>query len=256
MRKVLQLLLICALAVLLPMAKAAQAEQPQLILRLQRDFGYGGFGEIEGSFSLSASGPSDLERVIFYLDDTSIAEVTQPPFQWKFHTSNFPPGMHTMSAVGYTRDGQEWHSNVLRAKFLTSAEAQRAMVRLLIPLLGAILGMMALSAAATYLLSGGRRRAKPSGIPRSYGLLGGAICPKCRRPYARHWWALNMGLFTKLDRCPHCGKWALVRIASKEELAAAEATSLEQVAADKPYPSLSEEERLRRELEESRFFDE
>ncbi|MBC7233710.1 MAG: Ig-like domain-containing protein [Chloroflexi bacterium] len=255
MKKVLLPLLLCAVTLsLLPTLKA-QAEEPQLILRLRRDFGYGGFGEIEGTFRLQASGPQDLVRVIFYLDDEPVAEVAQPPFQWQFHTSSFPPGSHTMSAVGYTREGQELHSNVLQARFLTAAEARQATSRLLVTLLGAILGIMVLSAAVTFLLSGGKSRPQPAGIPQNYGFFGGAICPQCKRPFARHWWAPNLGL-AKLDRCPHCGRWSLVGRASREELAAAEAALLEQAAMGKAYPTPSDEERLRRALDETRFLDE
>jgi len=254
MNKYLRHLLTCLGIALLLTILQAQAEEPQLILQLRRDFGYGGLGEIEGTFRLQASGPQDLVRVIFYLDNQPVAEVAQPPFQWQFHTSSFPPGSHTMSAVGYTRKGQELHSNVLQARFLTAAEARQATSRLLVTLLGAILGIMVLSAAVTFLLSGSKSRPQPAGIPQNYGLFGGAICPQCKRPFARHWWAPNVGA-VKLDCCPYCRKWNLVGRASKEELAAAEAALLEGAALGKAYPAPSDEERLRRALDETRFLD-
>ncbi|MBC7261921.1 MAG: Ig-like domain-containing protein, partial [Chloroflexi bacterium] len=177
MKRLLLCLWVCVLLFVLLTVPSARAEEPQLILRLRRDFGYGGFGEIEGRFTLSASGPQDLTRVIFYLDDEPVAEVSQAPFQWQFHTGNFPPGVHTMYAVGYTHDGQELRSNALQVRFLTAAESRQAMSRLLVTLLGAIAGITVLSAAVTFLLSGGRSRPHPSGIPQNYGLFGGAICP-------------------------------------------------------------------------------
>lgn len=254
MRKALLHLWICMLMLTLLNVLLIRAEEPQLLLQLRRDFGYGGFGEIEGRFTLSVSGSQDLVRVIFYIDDKPVAEISQPPFRWRFHTGDFPPGMHTMRAVGYTSDGQELRSNELQARFLSAAESRQAMSRLLVTLLGAILGLMVLSAVVTFLLSGGKSRPQPAGVPKNYGLFGGAVCPKCRRPFARHWWGLNMGL-AKLDRCPYCGKWSLVGRASREELAAAEA-AIEQTAPDKAYPALDAEERLQQELDETRFMDE
>lgn len=254
MRKALLHLLLCALTLVLLIVPTARAEEPQLILRLRRDFGYGGFGEIEGRFTLSASGPPNLARVVFYLDEEAVAEISQPPFQWQFHTGNFSPGTHTMRAVGYTHDGQERHSNVLQVRFLSAAESRQAMSRLLVTLLGAILGIMVISVAVTFLLSGGKPRPRPGGIPQNYGLFGGTICPQCKRPFARHWWGLNIGL-TKLDRCPHCGKWSLVGRASREELSAAEA-ALERVALEEALPAVSAEERLRHELDDTRFLNE
>ena len=60
----------------------------------------------------------------------------------------------------------------------------------------------------------------------------------------------------KLDRCPHCGKWSVVRRATPAELSAAEAAELAAAKAEQAEtPGLSEEERLRQELEDSRYQD-
>lgn len=62
-------------------------------------------------------------------------------------------------------------------------------------------------------------------------------------------------LFGKLERCPHCGKLAIVRRATPAELAAAE----ERLRADREKGikdiSEDEDESLQRALEESRFDD-
>ena len=71
-------------------------------------------------------------------------------------------------------------------------------------------------------LSKPKKRALP-GQPRNYGLLGGAVCPKCGYPFPRHFWGLNLGV-GKLDRCESCGKWSVVTRASADQLAAAEAS--------------------------------
>lgn len=83
-----------------------------------------------------------------------------------------------------------------------------------------------------------------------YGLAGGAICPGCGRAFARH--ALSPNLIAgKLSRCPHCGKWSIVSRATPAALVAAEAAR--QTPAEPAASALSEEERLRRQIEESRY---
>ena len=47
----------------------AQEKDPGISLKLNRDFGYGGFGgEIQGTFSLNASGPDELVEIQFFID--------------------------------------------------------------------------------------------------------------------------------------------------------------------------------------------
>ena len=95
---------------------------------------------------------------------------------------------------------------------------------------------------------------KITGKPRTrhgYGLLGGTVCPKCGKPFGLHWWAPHIGL-GRYDRCPHCGKWSAVRFASAERLREAE-----KLMGDGPgeptVQSVSAEEQLRREIDDSRF---
>jgi len=70
-----------------------------------------------------------------------------------------------------------------------------------------------------------------------------------------HIWGLNMGL-GKFDRCPHCGKWSVVRRVNPDLLAAsaeaAERAARQETAVSEP---LSDEEKLRRQLDDSRFDD-
>jgi hypothetical protein len=60
-------------------------------------------------------------------------------------------------------------------------------------------------------------------------------------------------LVGKLQRCPHCGKWAIVRRASPPELEAAEARWSQESTGT--IETQSEEERLRGMIDESRFED-
>jgi len=114
-------------------------------------------------------------------------------------------------------------------------------------LVGAIMLLATLGPLALERLGGRPRR--PAGARRDYGLLGGAICPKCGRPFGLHWWAPNL-IGSKFDRCSHCGRWSVVGRASHEALAAAEAA--EEAAAPEA-PELNPEEKLRRQIEESRY---
>jgi len=237
------------------LAVTVRAQGPPMNLKLGRLFGYGGFGgELQGVFRLSVSVPNALQRVVFYLDGQPIGEVSQAPFQLQASTDEFPPGRHTFVAVGYTSGGIELHSNEVYSYFLTAEEAGRATRNLIVSLLGGIFGLMALAFLISALLSRGQKPSAELGQPRHYGLFGGAICPKCRRPFGRHWWGLNM-VMGRLDRCPFCGKWSVMQSASREALAAAAADELQQAARGEDVPALSEDERRRRELEDSRFQD-
>jgi hypothetical protein len=243
------------LTILSPFTASAQ-ESAQLTLKLSRNFGYSGFGaDIQGTFTLRASGPQDLRRVTFLIDGSTLGEASQPPFQVQFNTGNYSLGVHTLSAVGYTASGQELQSNVIQANFVTPGEGWSAALKIIIPLFVVILGAAFLSAVIPWLTGRGKTSQVPPGAPRHYGVLGGAVCPKCGRSFSRHWWGLNM-LAGKLDRCPHCGKWSVVRRATPAELSAAEAAELAAAKAEQgEAPGLSEQERLRRELEDSRYQD-
>jgi hypothetical protein len=239
-----------ACALLTVVAPAVCADQQQLTLRLRRDFGYGGFAsDIEGNFTLVASGPSTMARLSFLMDGNPVAEVTQAPFQYRFHTGEFPPGMHTMQAVGYTESGLELRSNVVATRFLTSAQAREGIIGQIAPLLAVIFGLMALSYAVTYVLAHRRGRSRQPG--QGYGIMGGAICPRCKRPYARAFFALRL-IGAQLERCPHCGKWAFVRAASRDELSAAEAAQEPEDSLGPSRPIGSDRE-FQRDLEESRY---
>jgi len=226
---------------------------PQLRLSLRREWGYGGFGgQIQGHFSVRAAGPEDLQQVVFYLDDEVLGTADAPPFRVRFVTDAYPLGPHRLSAVGYAAEGRELRSNTLEVTFVSAEQGWREAGRMLLPVLGVVLGALLLSGLAVYL--GERKRSPaPPGTPRAYGIFGGAVCPKCGRPFGRHWWAPNM-LTAKLDRCPHCGGWSLARAASPEALRAAEEAELAAFhsAAMSPVPPQDEGAQA---LDETRYLD-
>jgi DNA-directed RNA polymerase subunit RPC12/RpoP len=106
-----------------------------------------------------------------------------------------------------------------------------------------------LLAALVPLLMGRKTVNLAPGTPRAYPL-GGGVCPKCNRPFAVHFWGLNL-LNSKYDRCPYCGKWSVVRFASLDKLRAAEQVELEGEKAQ--VPEMSEEEKLKKSLDDSKY---
>lgn len=242
--KPIGLLLVILLGICLPGAAAAQT--PELDLSLRRDFGYGLGGDIEGTFTLSASSANALTRVEFLIDGEVFATSTTAPFRVKFRTDQFDPGLHELSARGYDASGAQYAGEVIRANFLSAEQMRAGIGRILLPLGGILLGIFAL-AIVVQLLTGKRNRFRP-GI---YGAAGGAICRRCELPFSRSLLALNLP-FGKLERCPHCGKWAVVRAANQDRLRAAEARYQQ---ANQPEQSRapSKEAGLERLLDDSRF---
>ncbi len=203
---------------------------------------------------MRVTGPENLNRVEFFIDGNRIGEVDQAPFNLRFSTDNYSRGVHTFQAIGYTGDGQELHSNEIQAEFVSAQESNQAALRIAGPILILVLAAVLISILGPMLLGRGKRSSLPPGASRNYGMMGGAICPKCGRPFARHIWGLNL-LTGKLDRCPYCGKWSIVQSASPDRLQAAEAAELEQAQGSGQELATSEEEKLRKELEDSRFHD-
>ncbi len=234
------LTLVLALVSVLPVF----AQSDQLVLKIKRDFGYGGFdNQIEGLFTVSAEGPDDLVQVDFYIDGAPMASVKQAPFSFQFSTGSYAPGEHHLTARGTRADGSQLQSNEVVRVFLTKAESDRAVVGFVVPLLAGI-AVLVVVGVLFMVLTG--RRASFNG---SYGILGGTVCPKCGLPYSLQFLAPRFG-FSRLQRCPHCGKWALVHRAKPEELAAAEA----RWRGDQPAATdEAEDERTRRQIDDSRY---
>lgn len=243
------MVLAMVLVVGLTAATAAVAQDEGLTLKLSRDWGYGGFGgEIQGTFSMRVSGPEYLARVEFYIDDLKIGEVTSAPYNLQFVTDNYPLGAHSLHAIGYTADGQELRSRAIDVTFVPASKGTEFIVRTVVPILGIILGAV-LVAFIVSMVTGRKLKNLPPGTPRSYPL-GGGICPKCGRPSALQFLGLNV-LAGKFQRCPYCGRWSIFRRASPAQLRAAEEAELAAAGADVPAPSA--EEKLKKELDDSKY---
>lgn len=244
-----------ALILLIVTFGSVSAQEDGITLKIRKDFGYAWAGDIQGTFSMMVSGPDNLTRVEFLIDGDVIGEDMEAPFRLQFNTGNYVLGPHTLSAHGYTSDGSELDSNEIQTNFVTSEEGWASAGKFVIPILGVVFGVMLLSFVVPWLMSRGKPKSTiPLGAPRNYGIAGGTICPKCQRPFSRNLLSPNL-MIGKLDRCPHCSKWSLVRRATSAQLAAAEAAELEIASDGEQTLTLSDQDRLRRDLDESRYED-
>ena len=248
MKKITHVILISIL-LSLTIISAASAQTEEFTLSLSRDFGYGGFnGDIQGTFSVKASGPANLERVQFFLDETLLGEDTAAPFAIQFVTDNYPTGAHVFSAVGYTTDGKQLKSQTISAIFVSKEEGSATALKMIVPILVVVFGAMGI-AAITSMINVRRGKKLPLGAPRRY-TFGGGICPKCKRPFGFQLLSMNM-IGGKLMPCPHCGKWNIIKRASMSDLQAAEQAEL--IVEEAQIPEASAEEKLRKELDDSKY---
>ncbi len=251
MKKTINIALLAAVLLNLLAVIVVSAQSEELTLSFSRDFGYSsGTGDIQGTFSMKVRGPDDLVRVEFYIDETKIGEDTDAPFRLQFITDNYPLGLHEMYAVGYTADGREYRSKVVTANFVSADEGWQAASKIMFPLLAVVFGAIILGFVVPMLMGRGKLAELPLGAERKYGIGGGGICPKCQRPFALPLFSMHLG-FTKLARCPYCGRWGMIRVQPLAKLRQAEQAELEMAKAEAP--EASEEERLRKELDDSKY---
>ncbi|OGN92018.1 MAG: hypothetical protein A2Y88_04475 [Chloroflexi bacterium RBG_13_48_10] len=254
MKKFLSSLFIFCTLALATFSHANAQSASELQLGLSRDFGYGGFGnDIQGLFSMKINNPPEsLSRVEFFIDAVSIGEDTQPPFGLQFNTDSYPLGEHELSAIGYTTNGEEINSNIRIVVFVPASAATDMIAKIVGPILGLILIIILISFVIPLLLTKGKKSSMPLGTQRNYGLGGGAICPKCGRPFPLRLWWINLG-FHKIDRCPYCGKWSFVRRSSLADLRAAEVAEQAQAQSEKSMTGETDSDKLKKELDDSRF---
>jgi hypothetical protein len=196
--------------------------------------------------------PQALTRVEFYIDEQKIGEDTQAPYSLQFNTDSYPLGIHSLKAVGIYPDGKEITSNTIQSNFVPASAATDFLKKLLLPILGLFVLIMGIAVGLPLALNKGKVSHLPSGTQRNYGIGGGAVCPKCGRPFPLRLWFINLG-FHKIDRCPYCGKWSLVRPSSLAELRAAEAAELAIDQPQQPISKESEADKLSKELDDSKY---
>jgi hypothetical protein len=222
-------------------------------LNIRRSFGYSAGGNIRGSFRLVVNGPQEnISKVVFLLDRQPTGEVTEPPFQLDIHTQDYPEGSHTLSAEVTTLDGSVQMAPGGTFNFV-SARDQWAGVFSIIVVIGAILLLVVgLGFLFTFLTTGKTVKDLPLGSERHYGIQGGGVCSHCGRPFAFHWWGLNL-VGSKYDRCDYCGKWGSYQRLALEELRLAEAAEMQTGSPETGLKPVSPEEKFNQMLDDSRF---
>ena len=234
----------------------SQAQQDEYRLNVNRTFGYGNGSDIRGTFTLSIAGPGDILSVKYLIDDQVIAETTGDALSYTFQTSQYPDGWHNLSAVIEKTDGTEITTSARRFNFVSAEQESSGMAGILIPLLGGIALVMAgVVIFQTIIFRKKPLSTLPLGAPRQYGLRGGTICPRCHRPYPIHWWAINIGLRNRFDRCEFCGKWSVVQPQGRDKLEAAVSAELDQTQNGAQISPKTERDRLKEMIDDSRFTD-
>lgn len=224
----------------------AQEEGDPLILVLSKDFGFAAAGKIQGRFKLKVQSPGEeLERVDFYIDGEIVHTSSESPYQYQFNTADYSLGEHAFFVKGFRSDGTIVSSSKITREFLSAEKAWESVGRITIPLFGVILVLSLLGAIGPALLA--RRKEFVLG---EYGVAGGAVCPRCQLPNARNLLAPNL-LVGKLQRCPHCGKWAVVPQASPQVLEMAEERYAQDGAGETP--AMGGDAEYRQLLDESRY---
>ena len=240
---------------LLALDENGHAQVEELKLRLIRNFGYSsGGGKIQGIFTMRVPVTDDLEKVEFWIDDRMVAAVISEPYQVKFNTGEYHLGTHTLYAVGYTREENRIHSNEFRVEFISQDAVWDSLGSIFAIIFGVVLIGILFSVAIPAVIDRNRHGKALSSKQRNYGLWGGTICPKCNIPFSIHLWGLNV-IAGKFDRCPHCGKWSVVRRIPLEDLRAAERVDQASKVSSAHQIQLSEQDKLRKDLEDSRYED-
>lgn len=202
------ILLVLALALVFSEAEAQ--EQSQWVLKLTRNFGYGSGSDIQGNMTLSLGGDlNSIAKVVYYMDDQVMAEVTQNPFKLPFNTDDYEPGVHEMRVEVFSRDGTVTPAGPIVYNFLSASDAGGKTTTMIVVILGITAAAMGLS----WLISS---RQKESGVVTG-GMHGLAVCKQCGKTFPRSFFGMNM-VIGKFERCPHCGKWQITRRASPLEI--------------------------------------
>jgi DNA-directed RNA polymerase subunit RPC12/RpoP len=220
------IILFCLLIGLLLAGFTLTQETPYRI-NINKDFGFSSGSRIRGTFTLTIIGELEpVTSVTFLFDGQVMTKVLQKPYQFQFKTQDYSTGSHEITAEVETRNGSTITTPARSFKFVSAEEESAEMQRIVLPLFGGIILLVAVIFGVQWLIFRERPlMSLPYGTSRHYGIFGGTICPKCRRPFSIHWWGLNLG-FHKYDRCDYCGHWSIVKRRSGEELAAAEAAEI------------------------------
>ena len=230
--------------------------QSDFQLNVYRTNGYGNGDQIRGNFRLSIIGSGNISSVTYLIDGQVMADVTSQPFTFSFNTSQYPVGVHQLSATVKTTGGQSITTASRQFNFVSAAQESQGMGGILLPIFGVVGLLLVLVVGSQFVFFKKKTQQDvPLGSPRDYGISGGAVCPRCHRPFALNFLAINAGISSKFTRCPFCGKWSIVRRLSLDDLRAAEAAELAEAQPEKQLHVKSDTQKLTDMLDESRFTD-
>jgi len=236
-------------------ALPVRAQSEGYSIHLARNFGYGGGVNIRGTFTISLTGDeTQVQKVNFLMDGSSMAVIETAPFKFQFQTDDYGFGTHLLTAEYTLTDGTTALTPSLQYNFVTPEDEQKQVTTILVGIGGTVGVTLLIVALVQGAMLKGKRSTLEPGEPRNYGMLGGAVCPKCGRPFTRHLWGLKL-VVGRLDRCDNCGKWVMTHRASAEALAAAEAAERRDVLADQHVSEGVEEPDQKDVLDDSRFMD-
>jgi len=231
---------------------SVSAQSAELNLNFSRDFGYAsGTGKIQGLFSIKATATVPLLDVEFYIDSKMIGNDNTEPYKIQFSTDDYPLGVHTIYAIGKSIDYKEIRSKDVIVEFVSAKEGNNAALSIIIPILGLVVLVSLLSAVIPAITSRKKGTLPPNSV-RNYGLAGGTICSRCNRPFAMHFLAPNM-LMGKLERCPFCGKWGIVRSFPLEKLREAEEAEKRSQMDISNNSVKSNDDQLKKEIDDSKY---
>jgi hypothetical protein len=238
-----------AICLLIPLTTVlAQAQDSELQIHLRRTFGYRAGSQIQGRFTLELSNDLELVEVTYLIDGNSLASASASPYRVSFSTGDFPPGKHVLSAVGSDSSGARFDSQRLELTFVTAEQGWQTGGRIAGWVLGVVLVLMLIGALGTNVLSRGKAPFKAG----TYGAAGGAVCGRCQLPFSRHVLSPNL-MIGKLERCPHCGRIAIVPRASRVALDQAEERYRQDGEQGKRATGSEREQSFQQRLEDSRF---
>ncbi len=251
--RIISLALLIFLSLFFVSTSSAQSEEVRL--NVQRKFGFSSGSQIRGTFALDISTPLTVQSVKYMLDGQLIQEVKQSPFTLTFQTTEYSTGWHELSAVVLTSDNRTLQTVPRRFEFVSAEAEGQAVFGIIVPLLGGIALLMLIGVLTqVFMFQKKGLNRLPLGAPRTYGMLGGTICPKCHRPFSRHWWGINM-VVGKFDRCDYCGNWSITNRLSSQELAAAEAEELKQAQTQSSIQGQAPEDKTKKMIDDSKFLD-
>jgi hypothetical protein len=244
------------LTLCLALLASPAAAQSSYSLTIHKVNGYNNGSQIRDNFSIGVDGPGAIQSVTFLIDGNVMKTVTSAPFSLAFNTTAYADGWHDLSASIQTTDGQTFTTAARRFEFVSAEQETAAMKSIVFPMLGIVGVLLLIVLGGQVLFFRNKPRADlPLGAPRKYGISGGAVCPKCHRPFPLPFMTINTGLGSHFARCIFCGKWSVVRHQSLDKLRAAEAAELAEAQPEQPLPEKSETEKLKNLIDESRYTD-